>query len=82
MTLREWKENWFTGRTEAFNLINLNKSVSIVLIFRYIKGCPRLDGEIRKVKYLEDRSGSDQKKLSSKIHQEHLPNAVQYQLGM
>ena len=53
----------------------------IVFGFRYIKGCPRLEGEIRKVKYLEDRSGSDQRKLSSKIHQEHLPNAVQYQLG-
>jgi len=50
------------------------------LVYRYIKGCPRLEGEIRKVKYLEDRSGSDQRKLSSKIHQEHLPNAVQYQL--
>ena len=50
-------------------------------IFRYIKGCPRLEGEIRKVKYLEDRSGSNQRKLTSKIQQEQLPNTVQYQLG-
>ena len=53
----------------------------LTFIFRYIKGCPRLEGEIRKVKYLEDRSGSNQRKLTSKIQQEQLPNTVQYQHG-
>ena len=32
------------------------------------------------VKYLEDRSGNNQKTLSSKISQKKLENAVQYQL--
>ena len=51
-------------------------------VFRYIRGCPRIDGnvEIRMVKYLEDRSGNNQKTLTSKISQKKLENAVQYQL--
>ena len=33
------------------------------------------------VKYLEDRSGSNQKQLNSKIPQKELQNSVQFQLG-
>ena len=49
---------------------------------RYIRGCPRIDGnaEIRMVKYLEDRSSNNQKTLTSKISQTKLENTVQYQL--
>ena len=33
------------------------------------------------VKYLEDRSGSNQRQLNSKIPQKELQNSVQFQLG-
>ena len=54
----------------------------IRFVCRYIRGCPRIDGnvEIRMVKYLEDRSSNNQKTLTSKISQKKLENAVQYQL--
>ena len=43
---------------------------------------PRLDDEvIRKVQYLEDRSGKEEDLLTNKIPQTELDNNVQHQLG-
>ena len=46
-----------------------------------MQGRPRLlDTELPRIQFLEDRSGSEQKLLSSKIVQQELSNNTQYQI--
>eukprot|EP00090_Calanus_glacialis_P031123 TRINITY_DN5102_c0_g1_i8.p1 TRINITY_DN5102_c0_g1~~TRINITY_DN5102_c0_g1_i8.p1 ORF type:complete len:2193 (-),score=498.77 TRINITY_DN5102_c0_g1_i8:57-6239(-) len=48
---------------------------------RYVQGRPRLlDNELPRIQFLEDRSGSEQKLLSSRITQQDLSNNMQYQI--
>jgi len=48
---------------------------------RYVQGRPRLlDNELPRIQFLEDRSGSEQRLLSSRMKQEELSNNTQYQI--
>jgi len=48
---------------------------------RYVQGRPRLlDNELPRIQFLEDRSGSEQRLLSSRITQQDLSNNMQYQI--
>merc|ERR1712013_768719 len=48
---------------------------------RYVQGRPRLlDNELPRIQFLEDRSGSEQRLLSSRMRQEELSNNTQYQI--
>ena len=80
--MRAWKERCCTGKA-GISIIYLHDIVRLFcFVCRYIKGCPRIDGnvDIRMIKYLEDRSGNNKKTLTSKISQKKLENVVQYQL--
>ena len=48
---------------------------------RFVLSNPRLEGEVRKVQYLEDRTGREEDQLGTKIAQSELDNNLQTQLG-
>lgn len=59
-----------------FMISPLNPSV-----IRFVRGKPRLmEKELPRILFLEDRSGAEQRLLSSKIRQEPLTNSRQHQL--
>jgi len=62
--------------SEEYDIEGIERNI----VYRFIKGCPRIVGEIKTVKYLEDRSRSYQRNLSSKIKQEIISANAQVQL--
>ena len=57
------------------------KIILSLLFYRYVQGRPRLlDNELPRIQFLEDRSGSEQRLLSSRMKQEELSNNTQYQI--
>merc|ERR1719369_1073005 len=57
------------------------KSMDRKIRERYVQGRPRLlDTELPRIQFLEDRSGSEQKLLSSRLEQQELSNNTQYQI--
>ena len=52
------------------------------LVEKFVLSKPRLEGEVRKVQYLEDRSSREEDLLTKKITQTQLDNNVQHQLEL
>ena len=44
---------------------------------RFVLSNPRLEGKVRKVQYLEDKTGREEDQLGSKIPQSELDNNLQ-----
>ena len=62
---------------EEYDVLGMERKVEE----RFALSNPRLDGAIRKVQYLEDRSGREEDALTTKIAQRELESQVQDQLG-
>jgi len=52
------------------------------VVERFVLSNPRLEGEVRKIQYLEDRTGREEDQLDTKIAQSELDNNLQAQLEM
>ena len=52
------------------------------LVEKFVLSKPRLEGVVRKVQYLEDRSSREEDLLTKKITQTQLDNNVQHQLEL
>ena len=77
MTSGQWTEELKKGENQN---IKCNTFISFPFN-RYVQGRPRLlDNELPRIQFLEDRSGSEQRLLSSKITQQDLSNNMQYQI--
>ena len=62
---------------EEYDIAGMERKV----VERLVLSNPRLEGEVRKVQYLEDRTGREEDQLDSKIDQTELDNNLQTQLG-
>eukprot|EP00092_Neocalanus_flemingeri_P096724 GFUD01123162.1.p1 GENE.GFUD01123162.1~~GFUD01123162.1.p1 ORF type:complete len:1251 (-),score=310.34 GFUD01123162.1:61-3774(-) len=62
---------------EEYDIVSMDRRVKE----KYVQGRPRLlDTELQRVQFLEDRSGFEQRLLSSRIAQQDMSNNAQYQI--
>ena len=62
---------------EEYDIAGMERKV----VERFVLSNPRLEGEVKKVQYLEDRTGREEDQLDTKIAQSELDNNLQGQLG-
>eukprot|EP00092_Neocalanus_flemingeri_P023314 GFUD01025278.1.p1 GENE.GFUD01025278.1~~GFUD01025278.1.p1 ORF type:complete len:2291 (+),score=510.26 GFUD01025278.1:413-6874(+) len=62
---------------EEYDIVSMDRRIKE----KYVQGRPRLlDTELQRIQFLEDRSGSEQRLLSSRITQQDMSNNAQYQI--
>ena len=62
---------------EEYDIAGMERKV----VERFVLSNPRLEGEVRKVQYLEDRTAREEDQLDTKIEQAELDNNLQARLG-
>ena len=62
---------------EEYDIAGMERKV----VERFVLSNPRLEGEVRKVQYLEDRTAREEDQLDTKIKQAELDNNLQARLG-
>ena len=62
---------------EEYDIAGMERKV----VERFVLSNPRLEGEVRKVQYLEDRTAREEDQLDTAVEQEELENNLQARLG-